>query len=324
MGIPAVYHDQLSQSGPWPCYSDNHDHIAGGGDNFIEPQLAYLNQLKEETENFDTETINTGEGCAEPYMLHLDAFLTGNYNSPNEIPLFEAVYHDYMMSFGRYTFTQELTDPKFNGAIILKHAQQFIWGSQFGWSRVPLSAIIQKDPDTAEFLRHLAHVRLNNSNYLVQGKMLRPLDLSSQFQLITRKWAQSWSDSEGLEIKTLPILNSVWQAYDGSIAVVLVNITDGPIEVTVKLPSVFDKVTKNNLEKLMADNFEVGQEDESFFSSTDFYPIPSQSIGQLRTHDGDNLNNSICDGDSHNGFKVKIPGYKSAVISIGSEKGYGI
>ncbi len=64
------------------------------------------------------------EGCAEAYMNQVDAFLIGNMNDPQEIPLFEAVYHDYVMGFGRYTFTPELTDKRFKGAIISKHAQQ--------------------------------------------------------------------------------------------------------------------------------------------------------------------------------------------------------
>jgi hypothetical protein len=323
MGIRCIYHDQLAQSGPWPCYSRNHGHLPGGARNFVEPQLKYLENICNESRDIIGDVINTAEGNAEPYIEHLDGCLTGNYNFPDAVPLFEAVYHDYVISFGRYTFTQELTEPRFEGAITSKHAQQFVWGCQFGWSRVPLHAIIQKDKEAALFLKHLAHCWIHNSDYLARGKMMRPLDLSDQIQQVKRTWAQTWTDNRGCEVKLPSVLNSVWQAYDGSIGIVLVNITKDPQKLKIKLPNIFEIISQNSKEKIIADNLEATADIESAKNSTHFYPCPQRAVAQLRYVKDEKLIKTICPGDSESGYDVQIPGLSCCVICIGSEKRFG-
>ena len=317
MGIKALYFDEVPVSSPRPCYNTNHDHIPGGGPYYFQAYDAYFKSLREEAGDFCEDMIMTGEGCGEPYMLYMDAFLIGNTNDPQTIPLFEAVYHDYMMGFGRYTFTPELTDPAFAGAIISKFAQQFSWGSQFGWTRPPLAAIMKKDPQTADFLKHLAHVWVNNADYLARGKMLRPMDLSDQIKPVKRRWAMAWNDDKGTEIELMPVLNSVWQVDDGSVAIVLVNITDKPIDIKVKLPN-----SQHLLAQMMADG--ATHETIKQLKSPDFYPLPENSFGILRQMNDTTMVSSICDGDSEHGFNVQIPALKCVVIGVGSEKKYGV
>jgi hypothetical protein len=317
MGIRALYFDEVPVSSPRPCYNPDHDHIPGGGSYYFEAYYAYLKSIREEAGDFCKDLIMTGEGCGEPYMLYLDAFLIGNHNDPQTVPLFEAVYHDYMMGFGRYTFTPELTDPNFTGAIISKFAQQFAWGSQFGWSRPPLAAIMKKDPKTAEFLKHLAHVWVNNADYLARGKMLRPMDLSDQIKPVKRRWAMAWNDDKGTEVELMPVLNSVWQIDDGSVAIVLVNITEKPIDIKVKLPT-----PQHLLAQMMADG--ATPETIKQLKSPDYYPIPENTFGMLRQMNGTTMVSSICEGDSEHGFEVHVPALKCVVIAVGSEKKYGV
>ncbi len=316
MGIKALYFDEVAASSPRTCYDHRHGHILGGGNGYVKSYWSYFDEVKEEASEFLDEPVITMEGCAEAYINQVDAFLIGNMNDPQEIPLFEAVYHDYVMGFGRYTFTPELTDKRFKGAIISKHAQQFIWGRQFGWSRIPHIAIIQKDPETAEFLKHLAHTWVNNYDFLVWGKMLRPLDLSDQLKPVKRLWARAWNDNKGTELYLSPVLNSVWQKDDGSIAVVLVNITDQTQKCYIKLPN-----QQEMLAEMMSKEGSVSKEVKE---STNYYPLPQCALGILREQQGDTAKSMICSGDSENGFEVELSPLKCNIIIIGSEKDYGV
>jgi len=318
MGVKALYFDEVPVSSPRPCYNPNHNHVPGGGPSYFQSYHSYFKEVRDEASDFCKDLIMTGEGNGEPYMLYLDAFLIGNSNDPQAVPLFEAIYHDYMMGFGRYTFTPELTNPKFAGAILSKYAQQFTWGSQFGWSNPPLIAIMQKDPATAKFIKHLAHVWINNADYLARGKMLRPMDLSGQLKPIKRRWAMAWNDDKGTEVELMPVLNSIWQINDGSVAIVLVNITENPIDIKVKLPT-----PQQLLAKMMSEG--ASEETTKKLNSPEFYPLPENTIGMLCRQDDDEKQiTSICDGDSENGFNVQVPAFKCVVIVVGSEKKYGV
>ena len=317
MQIRALYFDEVPVSSPRPCYNTDHDHVPGGGDYYFQAYQSYFKAIRDEAGDFCQDLIMTGEGNGEPYMLYLDAFLIGNSNDPQAVPLFEAIYHDYMMGFGRYTFTAELTDDRFNGAIISKYAQQFVWGTQFGWSRPPLAAILRKDRKTADFLKHLCHVWVNNADYLVRGKMLRPLDLSDQIKPVKRRWAMAWNDDKGTEIELMPVLNSIWQIDDGSIEIVLVNITDNPVNLKIRLSSP---------QQLLAEMMANGATEESIkkLQSIDSYPMAQNTHGILKQMEDTKVITSICEGDSEHGFSVTVPALKCVVIAIASDKKYGV
>lgn len=308
----AIYFDEIATSPPHPCFDRRHGHPLGGGETFVTGFRQWVASLRDEAQAWIDDLVVTTEGAADAYIDQFDAFLIGNGNSPYGIPLHSAVYHDYVMGFGRYTFTVELSNPAFEGAIESKHAQQFSWGYQFGWTRVPFSAIRQQAPRTAEFLRHLAHTWHHNADFLATGKMLRPLDLSEQVAPITRRWARSWSDETGECVNLLPVLNGVWQRSDGSIAFVLINITDAPIDLFIKLPSVQDILKA------------LGAEDQPVemngMIQSRLYPLPQSCVAQQRIVEGDCLVTSIAQGDTDSGYRVCVPPFKVVTLVIGSEK----
>jgi hypothetical protein len=316
-GASAVYFDEIAMSAAWPCHDTHHGHPAGGGTTFVKSINQTLALIREEAAQvYPQGPVLTTEGCAEPYIGQFDALLMGNAIRGNAIPLFETVYHDHVMAFGRYTWTPELMDPKFAGAIESKHAQQFVFGSQIGWCDIPLSLIIEKSPQTASFLRHLAHTWTHSYDFLAQGRMLRPLDLSDQLQPITRRWATSWQDAEGTEVKLSPVLNGVFLRVDGSIGVVLVNITTDAISLTVRLPSpqsMYAQAMKQGA---------VVHADEATLSH--YYPLPQRTGGEIRTVIDGQFRKSIADGDSERGFELSLNPLSCAIVTLGSEKPYGL
>lgn len=311
-GGRAIYFDEVAMSPPHPCYDQQHGHAPGGGDTFITGQRDFARSVREEASDWIDDLVMTTEGASDCYLDQYDAFLIGNNNSPYSVPLFSAVYHDYVMGFGRYIFTHELIDPKFAGAIVSKHAQQFIWGYQFGWSRVPMSAIREKAPNVAGFLRHLAHTWHHNADFLATGRMLRPLDFGDQLESISLRWARSWQDEVGEPVVLPPVFNSVWQRRDGSIAVVLVNITEQPIDIFVTLPNVQSLYKNTRAEDTPAEMNEAIR--------SRLYPLPQCCVAQQRYIDDDQLVTSIADGDSDNGYRVNLPPLRAKLLVIGSEK----
>ncbi len=315
-GASAVYFDEIAMSAAWPCHDTHHGHPVGGGNYWVKNVNQTLALIREEAGQVCPDPVLTTEGCAEPYIGQFDSLLMGNAIRTNAIPLFETVYHDHIMTFGRYTWTPELMDPRFAGAIEAKHAQQFVFGSQIGWSNIPLSLIIEKSPPTAAFLRHLAHTWTHNYDFMAQGRMLRPLDLSDQLQPVTRRWATSWNDSEGTEVHLLPILNGVFQRIDGSIGVVLVNITTDPLSLCVRLRS---------MQHMYAQAMERGtpiEADEATLSH--YYPLPQRTGAEIRTLVNDTLCKTIAEGDTERGFNLTIAPLSATIIALGSEKPYGL
>lgn len=315
-GADAVYFDEIATSAAWPCYDTRHGHPAGGGASFVKSINHTLALIREEAAQVRPDPVLTTEGCAEPYIGQLDSLLMGNAIRENAIPMFETVYHDHVMAFGRYTWTPELMEDKFAGAIESKHAQQFVFGSQIGWCDIPLSLIIAKSPSTARFLRHLAHTWVHNYDFLAQGRMLRALDLSDQLRPVTRRWAVSWQDAEGIEVHLPPVLNGVFQRIDGSIGVVLVNITADPVPLTVRLPS-----PQSMYAQAMKQGIPVQADDATL---SHYYPLPQRTGAEVRTLVDDRFRKTIAEGDSERGFELTVAPFTAMVVALGSEKPYGL
>jgi hypothetical protein len=101
----------------------------------------------------------------------------------------------------------------------------------------------------------------------------------------------------------MPLLNSVWQINNGSIAVVLVNITGQDIPINVKLSSIQN-----------------GYKEDLTSGS----PLLQSCLCRVREQRNENLCEYICEGDSVNGLSLTVPAYACSVILIGSEKDYGV
>ncbi len=292
MGVDGVYFDEVSCSPAHNCYADNHGHTPGDERAFIAGHRQLLRELRQEGRQINPDLILTTESCSEAYMDVLDGYLIGNNNAGDEVPLFEAVYHDYTIGFGQYIFCDELDDPRFAGAIIGKCARQFIYGAQFAWSRIPLLAIIEAAPEAAGFIKTLAHAKVRHADFLTRGKMLRPLCLD--VPNLTQRWLKAWNDNTGEETILPTVLNSVWIRNDTAIAVVLVNIGAEPVTVTVELAA-----------------------------HPEDYPLPQRGSVRIHDHFQGECREAIAAGNS-DGFSFRLEPLHCAVASIGSEKPYGV
>ena len=307
LGVDGVYFDEMGMSPPYACCSTEHGHRPGDPEVFCQSWNKLLADIRNDGNEINPELVFGSEGCSEPFIANVDSFTAGSANSPYMKPLWQAVYHDFSMGFGRYTFAAELGNPKFAGAIETKHAEQFTMGLQFGWSRVPWNQVRRKLPEAAAYVRMLAQIRCEHYLHLACGKMLRPLELDvPEIELL---WARAWNDDNGTLIKRPAVINSVWQCNDASIAVVLTNLSNEEQEVKTKFPSVqmYDAPVT-----------------ETWGAANYRYPMPQACPCLVIIYQPESRTEIIPDGDSTNGYQLKLPARAVAVMLISSEKPYGV
>ncbi len=307
-GVSGIYFDEIGMSPPFACCADNHDHEAGDPETFVRCGCRLFRKIRNEAEEFVPEPVFASEGAGEPFIAEIDTLLTGNANNPYMKPLFAAVYHDYVLCFGRYTFSQEVHDARFAGAIASKHAQQFISGFQFGWSRIPWNLLLDCAPETVRFIRRLARARHEHWRYLACGKMLRPLELT--VPAVERRWAMAWNDCEG-QVVTLPaVMNSVWQCDDATIAVALVNISAEPQRIQLQLPNIQMDDPSGGTVEGGAENYR--------------YPLPQPTPVRAFLYHGDERQVVVPGGDTRCGIRIELPPESVAMVLLPTEKPYGV
>lgn len=229
-GSNAVYLDQLAASAAWPSFDPSHPQQAGETGAWVQGLWQLCDRLRSEGRRIEPDLILAAEGAAEPYVGCVDTFLCGNLNAANSIPLHSAVYHDYVMTFGRYIMARDLAQPR---AVLAKFAQQFVFGGQFGWSRAKLDGFLREDNGQAVCLRRMAKLRAAHCDLLAAGRLLPPLRSAAGGPELEVTWYQ-WDNL--VSVRLPQVLNSVWQRADGLVGVLLVNIGDAAQEVRVRLP----------------------------------------------------------------------------------------
>lgn len=153
LGASGVYMDQACLS--VPCYDTTHNHKPGGGNYWVKSFAAMTEQIRGSVKTTPPIML-AGEGGGEAWLPYLDAFLTlqvskerySGISSVETIPLFQAVYHQYALTFGNYSSlltppydskwpkqfapdnANQLLPEKFNSQFLMEQARSFVWGMQ--------------------------------------------------------------------------------------------------------------------------------------------------------------------------------------------------
>ena len=92
------------------CYNPDHGHPVGGGSYWHEGFVKLTDQIRS-TFQEGADAVLAGEGSAEDWIPVLDDFLTlepsyerySGVTNREPIPLFQAVYHEYAITYGSYS-----------------------------------------------------------------------------------------------------------------------------------------------------------------------------------------------------------------------------
>jgi len=217
-GVAGVYIDQVGAAAPRLCMDPGHGHPLGGGDWWVRGYEAMLSRLRARIKKAHPDAFLTTESNAEPYMRFFDGYLMCNSTRPDLIPLFSAVYHDWILTFGRYAFPSDLE--RHPDAFYTKIGQLFAFGAQMGW--ISTAILHDKYRDGAEYLRRLSVVRARSLPWLGFGEQLRPLRFSPEPPAVHTMWRRFRQETP---VTLSAVQHSVWRAADGSLAIALTNVS---------------------------------------------------------------------------------------------------
>jgi len=257
-----IYMDQTCLS--VMCYDESHGHDLGGGNYWVENSGKLINQIR--SKDFGIKKpIFTGEGSSENWLPHLDAFLTlqasrerySGVGNTETIPFFQAVFHQYGITFGSYSSlvtppydklwpkeyapsnTEQPLDEMFNKQFLMEQAKSFVWGMQPTIANYH-SFLASERKEEIDYLTEIVKTRYNALDYLLYGEFCRNPDLKVPSEIIKISKLSIYAGRTGETVttfeKNVPSLYvGTWKAKNGNIAVALASISDEiiPVDFTI-------------------------------------------------------------------------------------------
>lgn len=250
--VSGIYMDQTCLSRV--CYDPNHDHPVGGG-NYWMKHVKLRDELNRSQPHEPKEAAFAGEGAGEAWLPYIDAFLTlgvskeryAGVKGPETIPLFQAVYHEYAVTFGNYSSlltppydemwpkefapanAETLLDPRFNRQFLMEQARSFVWGMQ------PMIANYQpflKKERAKEmtFFSDVAKVRYRALKFLLYGRYMKNLKLdvpNAVYDMSKLSIYAGQNEKVTAFSKEYPnVYQGTWKSSDGNIGLSLANIQE--------------------------------------------------------------------------------------------------
>ena len=252
-GIGGIYMDEACTN--LRCYDPAHGHGIGGGNYWVEDFNGLASRIRAQA----GRTVLAGEGSGEDWIPSLDLFLTLGVSRERYIggdaeptPLFQAVYHDYAITFGSYSSLvyppfdehwpaelrpegcETLLPERFNLQFRMEQARALVYGMQ------PSIANYHAFLDEArsremDFALLLARTRMRYLDYLLYGRMERVPSMTvptaeadiSKVSIYARD-----GQSAARITKEIPLLyTGMWRSPEGGLALFIVNIGEESLPV---------------------------------------------------------------------------------------------
>ena len=264
--VDGIYMDQACSS--LSCYDPSHGHPIGGGKYWMNGFRLLANDIRQRTAPKKGSRIEpvvlAGEGVGESWLPYLDLMLSlqvskERYSAPDSwepIPLFQAVYHPYVIQYGNYSSLTmppyddlwpkefapkeplKLLDRKFSRQFYLEQARAFAWGQQPTIANF-LPEHLNERPEEIAFVLQLAKLRHRALKYLQQGTFLRMPKLSVPEATINFSRLSIYAGQQGglktFEKRVPVVVSGAWQAPDGDVALAVANISDQKVPVELDL-----------------------------------------------------------------------------------------
>ncbi|MBS0000057.1 MAG: hypothetical protein KFF73_13845 [Cyclobacteriaceae bacterium] len=257
-GLSGIYMDQACLSRM--CYDNKHGHAIGGGNYWVDHFGRLTGMIRQELPEKERPVL-AGEGGGESWIPYLDAFLTlqvskERYAGPGDwetIPMFQAVYHPYAVSYGNYSslltppyderwpeeFAPEgplkLLDESFNLQFLMEQARSFVWGMQPAIANYR-SFLASERKEEIDYMIRLARVRYRGLKYLLYGKFLRSpaMEIPEKEMNISRLSIYAGRGQDNVTSftgKYPQVYTGTWQSDDKNIAIAIASISADPFPV---------------------------------------------------------------------------------------------
>lgn len=254
-GVSGIYMDQACLSRM--CYDPYHGHPLGGG-NYWARNSSALTEMIRSGASKQIRPLLAGEGGLESYLPYLDVFLTlqvsreryAGIGDWETIPLFQAVYHQYGITFGSYSSLlsppyddkwpekyapkeeQTLLKEEFNKQFLMEQARSFVWGMQPTIANYK-NFLASERKEEIDFLKKLVKVRYKALEYLLHGKFVRTPNIKSPEDKIKISRLSIYAGRKDERVtsfeESYPLVYSqAWKSDDDHIGIALASISDEP------------------------------------------------------------------------------------------------
>ena len=239
-GFDAAYLDSGNHGGTYLNFTPACSSESGGGTGYIRGQHKLLETLRARARKINPGFCFTAESFWEGNIAHLDGYLVCNTTNAylegdrvTAIPMVQTVYGDYTMMHGLWPSRHDTERDNALG-YVAKNALALCWGVTPGWNIFNLlytygnSEIVRATSKD----RYAAYAA--GKKYFVYGQLLRPPRLVTDAKPLRVKWHRSYS-AVYFDILMDPVIGTVFQAPDGSFALVLYNISEKAVRVGADL-----------------------------------------------------------------------------------------
>ncbi len=239
-GFKAVYLDSGNHAGTYMNFTPTLSSDSGGGDSYIKGTQEVERAVKDRARKIFPGFCSSAESFWEGNMAVLDAYL--NCNTTNQflkkgqaeaIPLVNAVYHDYMISYAAWVNKFDCEDEAAMG-YVAKFGQLFVWGEKSGFDQTKFFTKFKNSDIALDTSVKRYHAYAAAKKFLLYGTMLRQPRMLKELPQIDVKWHISWNEPF-FDVALPAVLHSVWRAPDGALGVVAYNIDVKPHTITMSL-----------------------------------------------------------------------------------------
>lgn len=220
--VDLIYYDETYVF-PGICFSKIHEHSWIGGSAHADGISAIYKAVHELRPE---RVVTTGENLGESYIDVCDALLNAHSDmKPDSLPIFQVVYSDRTTEIGCFVNQAELSSlPVFAS----KLAFMLTRGRQLGWLNTDQGAFKLLEPGykkQLELLKKYCDVRIHALPWLFEGEMLRPPEFPT-VPTVKRRWEIWPSFKQKIDYEFPVISGGMFRAPDGSLGLVLCNLTD--------------------------------------------------------------------------------------------------
>ena len=215
-----VYIDQIASYYAEPCYGYNE---TGGGARWAKGNRATLSNA---VKAIGPGRVIISESNAEAYLGSLHAYLAiYGFRQCNFVPAFQAVYGGGSVNVGSVDW------PSSAAGIRILLAHQWTYGHVMGWTK---PSVFLQNNLTLAYARLLAQLKVQHSQYLVFGRLMRPPLLSSPDgkPLNTTRWCQQPTQTC---CQSDLVIAHVWMSQSGSLGLAITNPSRLTVNVVAKL-----------------------------------------------------------------------------------------
>ena len=242
LGVDMLQMDQVVEGAGDVCYSTTHGHAPGAGLYQSHEYWKLLDTMRKHGKTLAPDFVLLNEEEHEQLIPHLDGFHVREYyekrwyrNYPGAagIPLFDYLYHEFSLGYGGDSAVLSKENSRWN---VRCHAINLITGRTPGgsvWSAQ--KNMFEAHPDQITMLRnHCRLLKTSAKDFLMLGRMLHPFELTSDkltIPILVKHGSQTIQEY----ISRPSILTSSWEAPDGKIGHLFVNIaeTSQPLKVNL-------------------------------------------------------------------------------------------